>query len=109
MKSLCDFTTWDRKNLERVADEMLAKLVKLEQPLPIVLHGVQWGYNGEGRWQGKTRYDDKGTPLWFFIDVEEDGTFTVKNSDPELLAGGIIAPYFESLQKAKDWCNASVE
>jgi hypothetical protein len=106
MKSLCDFTTWSRENLESVADEMLALIVEhnlsLEACLPWT--PILWQFLDTcGRWQASVRCGESGTRQDFLIDVTEDGQFSVNNSDEAFLCGN-KPPHFSTLGAAKTWC-----
>lgn len=85
----------------RIADflESAAKDIREDGP---VTSPLRWVFDDQW-WSAESRYHDEGCPFEWRIKVEEDGTFTTKDSTPELLAG-VIPPYFPSLAEAKAWC-----
>lgn len=86
---------------ERLAEflESAAKEIREE---PATKSPLKWEFD-ESCWFATSRYHDEGDYFQWRIGVEEDGTFSVKETTPELVAD-VIPPYFESLAAAKDWC-----
>lgn len=85
----------------RIAEflESAAKEIREE---PAVKSPLKWEFD-DAYWWAESRYHDEGIHFEWRISVEEDGTFSAKNTTPELVAD-VIPPYFESLAAAKDWC-----
>lgn len=86
---------------QRIA-EFLESTAKEIRECGAVNHPLSWKFD-EVWWSAESRFHDDGCPFEWRIKVEEDGTFTTKDSTPELMAG-VIPPYFESLKAAKEWC-----
>ena len=105
-----DFRTWKRENLERLATELTAEVIRLrglmnntkEQAM-----SLSWEFNGEGAWTAYSRLNDEGSQFQYTIAVCDDGTFDVSESDSELLGGTSKPECFPTLVAAKDWCQAN--
>lgn len=86
---------------ERIA-EFLESAAREIRDEPAFKSPLKWDFD-ESCWSAQSRYHDEGYHFRWRISVEEDGTFSAKDTTPELVAD-VIPPYFESLAAAKDWC-----
>ena len=109
---MANFSAWDRNNLERVANELLSRLVNNPCEEAVLLKAnteqqaeMNWEFSSdEGRWESFSHQHDDGAPLRWVIRVREDGRFDVSDSDAELCNG---AGAFDTLAAAKAFCNSS--
>lgn len=69
--------------------------------------GLRFSFDGEGQWEAASRFHDSGIPFNYMIQVCDDGTFDVSQTDSELLGGTEKRECFRSLDAAKDWCEAN--
>lgn len=73
----------------------------MSKPIPLI-DGLRFEYRGGGMWSAASRLHDEGSPFYWHINVLEDGTFSVGNSDSGLTGK---VPSFASLDAAKEWCD----
>lgn len=98
-----DFSTWKRENLEKLAAELTAEVIKIREQLygPKVLY---WTFDGEGQWEATSRYHDDGIHFIYRIGVCDDGSFDVSESDPEMLGRNKKPNCFPTLLEAQHYC-----
>lgn len=65
--------------------------------------GLHFQYNGDGDWEANSAFSDEGFGFIYRIHVCDDGTFTVNESDSELI-GSDGRPTFDLFKNAKEFC-----
>lgn len=68
-----------------------------------MINKMQWYYAMDGQWELRSAMHDQGCPFIWLINVQEDGTFSIANSDRELTDWNVP---FNTLGDAKAFCES---